>query len=34
MTLCQAEVAIKDMLADNAFGDAGSRVLLKEFLGW
>jgi phosphoribosylamine--glycine ligase len=32
MTLRQAEDAIKDMLADNAFGDAGSRVVIEEFL--
>jgi len=32
MTLKEAEAAIKDMLADNAFGDAGSRVVIEEFL--
>lgn len=32
MTLQQAEDAIKDMLAGNAFGDAGSRVVIEEFL--
>lgn len=32
MTLQQAEDAIKDMLAGNAFGDAGSRVVVEEFL--
>ena len=32
MTLKEAEDAIKDMLADNAFGDAGSRVVIEEFL--
>ena len=32
MTLEEAEAAIKDMLADNAFGDAGSRVVIEEFL--
>jgi phosphoribosylamine--glycine ligase len=32
MTLSEAEDAIKDMLADNAFGDAGSRVVIEEFL--
>lgn len=32
MTLKQAEDAIKDMLAGNAFGDAGSRVVIEEFL--
>ncbi|MCG6233178.1 phosphoribosylamine--glycine ligase [Vibrio furnissii] len=32
MTLEEAEDAIKDMLAGNAFGDAGSRVVVEEFL--
>ncbi|MCG3723583.1 phosphoribosylamine--glycine ligase [Vibrio cincinnatiensis] len=32
MTLSEAEEAIKDMLAGNAFGDAGSRVVIEEFL--
>ncbi|EPT8452886.1 phosphoribosylamine--glycine ligase [Vibrio fluvialis] len=32
MTLEEAEEAIKDMLAGNAFGDAGSRVVVEEFL--
>lgn len=32
MTLEEAEAAIKDMLADNAFGEAGSRVVIEEFL--
>ncbi|HAS64084.1 MAG TPA: phosphoribosylamine--glycine ligase [Vibrio sp.] len=32
MTLQEAEDAIKDMLADNAFGEAGSRVVIEEFL--
>ncbi|MGI2821373.1 phosphoribosylamine--glycine ligase [Vibrio fluvialis] len=32
MTLEEAEAAIKDMLAGNAFGDAGSRVVVEEFL--
>jgi phosphoribosylamine--glycine ligase len=32
MTLNEAEDAIKDMLAGNAFGDAGSRVVIEEFL--
>ena len=32
MTLEEAEDAIKDMLAGNAFGDAGSRVVIVEFL--
>lgn len=32
MTLEDAEEAIRDMLAGNAFGDAGSRVVIEEFL--
>ncbi|TVO38182.1 phosphoribosylamine--glycine ligase [Vibrio algivorus] len=32
MTLEEAEDAIQDMLAGNAFGDAGSRVVIEEFL--
>ena len=32
MTLQEAEDAVKDMLAGNAFGDAGSRVVVEEFL--
>ncbi|HCR45077.1 MAG TPA: phosphoribosylamine--glycine ligase, partial [Marinobacter hydrocarbonoclasticus] len=32
MTLAEAEDAIRDMLAGNAFGDAGSRVVVEEFL--
>ena len=32
MTLEEAEEAIKDMLAGNAFGDAGHRVVVEEFL--
>lgn len=32
MTMSQAEAAIKDMLAGNAFGEAGSRVVIEEFL--
>jgi phosphoribosylamine--glycine ligase len=32
MTLEEAESAIRDMLAGNAFGDAGSRVVIEEFL--
>ena len=32
MTLDEAEAAIRDMLAGNAFGDAGSRVVIEEFL--
>jgi phosphoribosylamine---glycine ligase len=31
-TLAQAEDAIKDMLSGNAFGDAGCRVVIEEFL--
>ena len=31
-TLAQAEEAIKDMLSGNAFGDAGCRVVIEEFL--
>ncbi|WMN59072.1 phosphoribosylamine--glycine ligase [Pseudoalteromonas xiamenensis] len=32
MTLEEAQDAIRDMLAGNAFGDAGSRVVVEEFL--
>ncbi|WP_312936342.1 phosphoribosylamine--glycine ligase [Pseudomonas sp.] len=32
MTLQEAEEAVRDMLAGNAFGDAGSRVVIEEFL--
>ncbi|NDL65927.1 phosphoribosylamine--glycine ligase [Acerihabitans arboris] len=32
MTLPEAEVAIQDMLAGNAFGDAGHRIVVEEFL--
>ena len=32
MTLTEAEDAIRDMLAGNAFGEAGSRVVIEEFL--
>jgi len=32
MTLQEAEDAVRDMLAGNAFGDAGSRVVVEEFL--
>lgn len=32
MTLVEAEDAVRDMLAGNAFGDAGSRVVIEEFL--
>lgn len=31
-TLSQAEQAITDMLSGNAFGDAGARVVIEEFL--
>ena len=32
MTLAEAEAAIIDMLAGNAFGDAGHKVVIEEFL--
>ncbi|WP_440163076.1 phosphoribosylamine--glycine ligase [Actinobacillus pleuropneumoniae] len=32
MTLEEAEEAVKDMLSGNAFGEAGSRVIIEEFL--
>ena len=32
MTLSEAEEAIQDMLAGNAFGDAGHRIVVEEFL--
>jgi phosphoribosylamine--glycine ligase len=32
MTLPEAEAAIEDMLAGNAFGEAGHRVVIEEFL--
>lgn len=32
MTEQEAEIAIKDMLAGNAFGDAGHRIVIEEFL--
>ncbi len=32
MTLQQAEEAVTDMLAGNAFGEAGHRVVIEEFL--
>lgn len=32
MTLAEAEAAVRDMLAGNAFGEAGSRVVIEEFL--
>ena len=31
-TMEQAEETVKDMLSGNAFGDAGSRVVIEEFL--
>ena len=31
-TLQQAEAAVRDMLADNRFGDAGARVVIEQFL--
>jgi phosphoribosylamine--glycine ligase len=31
-TLSQAEDAVKDMLSGNAFGDAGCKVVIEEFL--
>ncbi len=31
-TVEEAEAAVKDMLEGNAFGDAGSRVVIEEFL--
>ena len=32
MTLDEAEAAVRDMLSGNAFGDAGARVVIEEFL--
>nr|MDQ6119777.1 ATP-grasp domain-containing protein [Klebsiella pneumoniae subsp. pneumoniae] len=32
MILEEAEAAVKDMLAGNAFGDAGHRIVIEEFL--
>src|SRR5512138_2192941 len=32
MTLADAEAAVRDMLGGNAFGDAGARVVIEEFL--
>ncbi|MDG0972265.1 MAG: phosphoribosylamine--glycine ligase [Porticoccaceae bacterium] len=32
MTMVEAEHAIRDMLAGNAFGEAGHRVVIEEFL--
>jgi phosphoribosylamine--glycine ligase len=31
-TLAEAEAAVRDMLEGNAFGDAGARVVIEEFL--
>lgn len=28
----EARAAVRDMLEDNAFGDAGARVVIEEFL--
>jgi len=33
MTLPEAEAALEDMLGQQAFGDASSRVVIEEFLG-
>lgn len=32
MTQEEAEAAVHDMLAGNAFGDAGHRIVIEEFL--
>ena len=32
LTLAEAEAAVRDMLSGNAFGDAGARVVIEEFL--
>ena len=32
MTLAEAEAAVRDMLGGNAFGEAGARVVIEEFL--
>ncbi len=32
MTLAEAETAVRDMLSGNAFGEAGCRVVIEEFL--
>ena len=32
MELAEAETAVQDMLAGNAFGDAGHRIVIEEFL--
>ncbi len=34
MTLEEAEAAVKDMLAGNAFGDAGHRIVIEEVPRW
>ena len=31
-TLAEAQATVSDMLADNKFGDAGSRIIIEEFL--
>ena len=32
MTMAEAEAAVRDMLEGNAFGEAGARVVIEEFL--
>jgi phosphoribosylamine---glycine ligase len=32
MSLAEAEAAVRDMLSGNAFGEAGARVVIEEFL--
>jgi phosphoribosylamine--glycine ligase len=32
MNLAEAETAVRDMLSDNAFGEAGHRVVIEEYL--
>ena len=32
MSVDEAEAAVRDMLSGNAFGDAGARVVIEEFL--
>ena len=32
MTIAEAEAAVRDMLSGNAFGQAGARVVIEEFL--
>ena len=32
MSVAEAEAAVRDMLSGNAFGDAGARVVIEEFL--